>query len=59
MRSIYLRCEYLQKLIENCKENNNCDSIQNSMIKHSCNDYGFNIQRNASYPLHLWNIFLW
>lgn len=59
MKSIYLRCEYLQRLMTDCKENNNCDYIQNYMIKHSCNDYGFNTQRNASYPLHLWNICLW
>ena len=43
----------------NCKENNNCDYIQNSMIKHSCSDYGFNSKSNASYPLYLWNILLW
>ena len=35
MKSVYLRCEYLQRLMTSCKENNNCDYIQNYMIKNA------------------------
>ena len=50
MKSIYLRCENLQKLMENCN--------QNTMIKYSCSDYGFNSKSNASYSLYLFNFFV-
>lgn len=59
MRSIFYKCEHLQRQLVACSSNHKCGSIIDLMKTMKCEKYGFYGKQFESFPMFMWYDLLW